>query len=80
MDIVIPNLAESITEGDLSAWLKRDGEQVRKDDPILELETDKATVELAAEASGTLRILIQAGQFEEHRAIGNGEFVLERHG
>ena len=62
MDIVIPNLAESVTEGDLGAWLKKDGERVEKDDLILELETDKATVELAAEASGTLEILVQAGQ------------------
>ena len=62
MDIVIPNLAESVTEGDLGAWLKKDGERVEKDDLILELETDKATVELAAEASGTLEILVQAGE------------------
>jgi 2-oxoglutarate dehydrogenase E2 component (dihydrolipoamide succinyltransferase) len=62
MDIVIPNLAESVTEGDLGAWLKKDGERIEKDDLILELETDKATVELAAEASGTLEILVQAGQ------------------
>ena len=62
MDIKIPNLAESVTEGDLAAWLKKDGERVEKDDLILELETDKATVELAAEASGTLKILVQAGE------------------
>ena len=62
MDIRIPNLAESVTEGDLAAWLKQDGERVEKDDLILELETDKASVELAAEASGTLEILVQAGQ------------------
>jgi 2-oxoglutarate dehydrogenase E2 component (dihydrolipoamide succinyltransferase) len=62
MDIKIPNLAESVTEGDLGSWLKKDGERVEKDDLILELETDKATVELAAEASGTLKILVQAGQ------------------
>ncbi|HET6342614.1 MAG TPA: biotin/lipoyl-containing protein, partial [Gemmatimonadota bacterium] len=62
MDIRIPDLAESVTEGDLGAWLKKDGDQVRKDEAILELETDKATVELAAEASGTLEILVQAGE------------------
>jgi 2-oxoglutarate dehydrogenase E2 component (dihydrolipoamide succinyltransferase) len=62
LDIRIPDLAESVTEGDLAAWLKKDGDQVRKDEAILELETDKATVELAAEASGTLEILVQAGE------------------
>jgi 2-oxoglutarate dehydrogenase E2 component (dihydrolipoamide succinyltransferase) len=62
LDIRIPDLAESVTEGDLGAWLKKHGDQVRKDEAILELETDKATVELAAEASGTLEILVQAGE------------------
>ncbi len=62
MDIVIPALAESVTEGDLGSWLKKNGDTVQKDEAILELETDKATVELAAEASGTLEILIQAGE------------------
>ncbi len=62
MDIVIPALAESVTEGDLGSWLKKDGDRVEKDEAILELETDKATVELAAEATGTLEILIQAGE------------------
>jgi len=62
LDIRIPDLAESVTEGDLAAWLKKNGDQVRKDEAILELETDKATVELAAEASGTLEILVQAGE------------------
>ena len=62
MDIRIPDLAESVKEGDLATWLKKDGDQVRKDEAILELETDKATVELAAEAAGTLEILVQAGE------------------
>ena len=62
MDIRIPDLAESVKEGDLGAWLKKDGDTVRKDEAILELETDKATVELAAEASGRLEILVQAGE------------------
>jgi 2-oxoglutarate dehydrogenase E2 component (dihydrolipoamide succinyltransferase) len=61
LDIQIPDLAESVTEGDLAQWLKKDGETVKKDEPILELETDKATVELAAEASGKLEILVEAG-------------------
>lgn len=62
MDIRIPNLAESVTEGDVGAWLAKDGDRVEKDQMIVELETDKATVELAAEASGVLRILVQEGE------------------
>jgi 2-oxoglutarate dehydrogenase E2 component (dihydrolipoamide succinyltransferase) len=62
VDIIIPDLSESVREGDIGAWLKADGDRVEKDELILELETDKATVELAAEASGQLEILVQAGE------------------
>lgn len=62
LDIKIPNLAESVTEGDIGSWLVENGAQVKKDQPILELETDKATVEIAAEASGVLEIVVQAGE------------------
>ncbi len=62
MDITIPPLAESITEGDIGAWLVTNGDRVVKDQAVLELETDKATVEIAAEASGTVEILVAAGE------------------
>ncbi len=62
MDVKVPQLAESVTEGDLGKWLKEDGARVEKDDMIVELETDKATVEIAAEASGRLEILVQEGE------------------
>jgi 2-oxoglutarate dehydrogenase E2 component (dihydrolipoamide succinyltransferase) len=59
---MIPPLAESITEGDIAAWLVKSGDRVEKDQAVLELETDKATVEIAAEASGTIEILVAAGE------------------
>ncbi len=62
MDITIPPLAESITEGDIAAWLVKSGDRVERDQAVLELETDKATVEIAAEASGTVEILVAAGE------------------
>ncbi len=62
MDITIPPLAESITEGDIGAWLVKSGDRVERDQAVLELETDKATVEIAAEASGTVEILVAAGE------------------
>jgi len=62
VDIMIPPLAESITEGDIAAWLVKSGDRVEKDQAVLELETDKATVEIAAEASGTIEILVAAGE------------------
>jgi 2-oxoglutarate dehydrogenase E2 component (dihydrolipoamide succinyltransferase) len=62
VDIKIPALGESVTEGTISRWLKKDGETVRTDEPILELETDKATGELPAPATGVLRIAVAEGQ------------------
>lgn len=60
-DVKIPSLGESVTEATLGRWLKQDGDAVSADEPILELESDKANMELAAESAGTLRILTGAG-------------------
>jgi 2-oxoglutarate dehydrogenase E2 component (dihydrolipoamide succinyltransferase) len=59
--IVIPEVGESITSGVISAWLKEDGEYVERDEPVLELETDKITQELVAPASGVLKRTAAAG-------------------
>jgi 2-oxoglutarate dehydrogenase E2 component (dihydrolipoamide succinyltransferase) len=61
-DIVVPDLGESITEGVIASWLRADGDSVAVDEPLLELETDKATVELPSPAAGVLRIAKQAGE------------------
>lgn len=53
----VPQLGESITEVTLAQWLKRDGDFVRMDEPICEIESDKATFEVNAKASGILRII-----------------------
>jgi 2-oxoglutarate dehydrogenase E2 component (dihydrolipoamide succinyltransferase) len=62
MEIKIPEIGESILEALVANWLKKDGDAVAKDEIICELETDKVNVELAAEASGTLHIMVPAGQ------------------
>ena len=61
-DVRIPPLGESVTEGVILRWVKRDGDGVRPDDILLELETDKATMELPAERAGVLRILRREGE------------------
>ena len=53
-EIKIPTLGESISEGVVSAWLKEEGAWVDRDEPILELETDKITMEVPAPAAGAL--------------------------
>src|SRR5712692_2619550 len=62
IEIKVPSVGESITEGVLSRWLKKNGENVRADEPVLELETEKATTEVAAPASGKLVTTVPEGK------------------
>ncbi|MGH7860125.1 MAG: biotin/lipoyl-containing protein, partial [Candidatus Binatia bacterium] len=61
VDVKIPSLGESVSQGVISRWLKKDGDQVETDEVLFELETDKATMEIPAEAAGRLEILKQEG-------------------
>src|SRR5437899_3521944 len=61
-EVRIPTLGESVTEGVIVRWAKQDGEAVKPDDVLLELETDKASMELPAERAGVLRIVKPAGE------------------
>jgi 2-oxoglutarate dehydrogenase E2 component (dihydrolipoamide succinyltransferase) len=56
IDIRVPELGESVTEAVIARWLKKSGDEVRADEPVLELETEKATMELVAPAAGRLEI------------------------
>ena len=58
----MPRLSDSMEEGTIVRWLKRDGDPVAKGDPLAEVETDKATVTFDADADGTLRILVEEGE------------------
>ncbi len=61
IDIKIPASGESLTEGEIARWMKSTGEIVEMDDPLLELETEKASLEINAEAGGRLTISVEAG-------------------
>ena len=61
-DVAVPTLGESITEAILLQWLKQEGDEVAADEPICELETDKATVDLPAPSSGVLHHAKKAGE------------------
>jgi len=70
IDIVVPALGESITEGTIAAWLKEPGDAVGVDEPLVELETDKATVEICAPKAGVLsEIRVAAGEDVEVGAV-----------
>jgi 2-oxoglutarate dehydrogenase E2 component (dihydrolipoamide succinyltransferase) len=62
IEIKIPGVGESITEALLSEWFKKDGDAVRKDEPLFVIETDKVTLEVTAEADGVLKIRVAAGE------------------
>ena len=64
MNVTIPEFAESVTEGDLGRWLKAEGESVQAGEPIVELETEKATVEFEAPVAGTLVEIVHAAGAE----------------
>src|SRR4051794_8255875 len=53
-DIRVPTLGESVTEATIGKWFKKPGDAVAVDEPLVELETDKVTIEVPAPAAGTL--------------------------
>ncbi len=61
LEVKVPVVGESISEVTIARWVKKDGEQVAMDEIICELESDKATFELTAEAAGVLHIIAQEG-------------------
>jgi len=62
IEIKIPSVGESVQEAVLVQWYKKDGDSVQKDEPIFVVETDKVTLEIVAEASGILKILVSEGE------------------
>lgn len=70
VDIIVPAAGESVTEADIAEWSKSNGDLVALDEGIVELETDKASLELTAEAAGTLTILIEEGTVKVGDVLG----------
>jgi pyruvate/2-oxoglutarate dehydrogenase complex dihydrolipoamide acyltransferase (E2) component len=59
----LPDLGEGLTEGEVARWLVEVGQEVAEDDPLVEIQTDKTTVEIPSPAAGTVaRILVAEGQ------------------
>src|SRR6266550_1633582 len=63
VDVLMPQMGESIAEGTLSKWLKKVGDTVKRDEPLFEISTDKVDAEIPAPAAGVLaEIKVQEGQ------------------
>jgi pyruvate dehydrogenase E2 component (dihydrolipoamide acetyltransferase) len=61
-DVIMPRLTDSMQEGAIAKWLKADGDEVRRGEELVEIETDKATMAYEADFSGVLRILVAEGE------------------
>jgi len=61
-DVNMPKLSDTMEEGTVLEWKKRDGEEVRRGEVLAEIESDKASFEIEAEADGVLRIAVEKGQ------------------
>ena len=63
IDVVMPQMGVSVSEGTVTRWLKQEGEHIEADEPLLEISTDKVDTEVPSPASGTLtQILVQEGE------------------
>ena len=59
----LPDLGEGLTEGEIARWLVAEGQEIAEDDPLVEIQTDKTTVEIPSPAAGTVaRILVAEGE------------------
>ncbi len=66
VDVVMPQMGVSVSEGTVTKWLKQEGEAVEADEPLLEISTDKVDTEIPSPASGTLtKVLVREGETVE---------------
>src|SRR5450755_4083130 len=62
IDVVMPQMGESIVEGTLTKWLKKSGDRVERDEPLFEISTDKVDTEIPSPVAGVLsEVLVQEG-------------------
>jgi 2-oxoglutarate dehydrogenase E2 component (dihydrolipoamide succinyltransferase) len=69
--ITVPELGESVTEATVGRWLRQPGDAVAAGDPLVELETEKVTMELVAAVTGTLESIVKS----EGQTVGIGDLL-----
>ncbi|MBI1983941.1 MAG: dihydrolipoamide succinyltransferase, partial [Acidobacteria bacterium] len=69
-NVIMPQMGESIAEGTVTKWLKKVGERVERDEPLLEISTDKVDAEIPSPASGILaKIMVKENETVEVNAV-----------
>src|SRR5580700_9688398 len=70
IDVVMPQMGESIVEGTVTKWLKKAGEHVERDEPLFEISTDKVDTEIPSPSAGVLaEVLVEEGQTVQVSAV-----------
>ena len=69
-EVVMPKLAATMERGRIVKWLKKDGDDVKKDEPLVEVETEKVTLVVDAPGTGVLRISVVDGDVSVMTVIG----------
>ncbi len=64
-DVILPKMGFTMTEGTIQEWVSNDGDQVTEGQLLFVLEAEKTAVDVEAPASGTLRILVPAGELRD---------------
>jgi len=76
-ELIVPTLGESITEATVSKWLKNIGDNFEADEPLVEIETDKITVEVPAPHAGSLKEIKYYYIFtEEHMLLAIPNLII----
>ncbi len=71
-EVTVPEVGESVSSGVLAAWLKQSGDKVTEGEDLFELETDKATLNVPAPASGVLETTVEAdAEVEVGQSVGS---------
>ena len=73
IDVIMPQLGESLTEGTIIKWHKKPGDKIKKDETLLEISTDKVDSEIPSPASGIVTKLL----FEEQATVAVREVIAE---
>ncbi|MEM2111824.1 MAG: dihydrolipoamide acetyltransferase family protein [Candidatus Bathyarchaeia archaeon] len=61
-EVIMPKMGDTMEKGKIVKWLKKDGEKIERGEPLLEIETEKTTIEVESRGSGTLKILVPEGE------------------
>ena len=77
IDVIMPQMGESIAEGTLSRWIKKLGDPVKRDEPIFEISTDKVDAEIPAPAAGVLAEILVTGRSDRRGPDRGGAIETE---